>query len=79
MPHFIECSVPSIAYLRGETVTNSPVNLDLCKQIRRTKLAWYPDNGGRPAIRFEGCDAEWAYNTEAEREADFARIIATRS
>lgn len=75
MPHFLECSVPSIRYLRGEARENHAINIDLCKKIRKVQVRWYPDNQGKPAIAFDGCDAEWAFDTENERDAEYARII----
>jgi hypothetical protein len=75
MPTFIECTVPSIIYLRGEVVVNDPVNLDLCKSLHKKNFAWYPDNKGKPAIKFEGCDVEWVYESESQREEDWKRII----
>lgn len=77
MATFIECSVPSIVYRRGQTVENHTVNLDLCQRLRKSKLAWYPDNEGLPAIDFDGCDTKWAFKTEAERDAEYSRIVAT--
>ncbi|WP_373092552.1 hypothetical protein [Zhongshania sp.] len=79
MPYFAKCSLDSIVYMRGETVTNKPVNLALCKSIRKGKFAWYPDNCGRPSILFDGCGVEWAYNSESERDADFDRISGNRA
>lgn len=74
-PYFVECSLPERSY-RQSVITNSAVNLSLCKQIRKSRISWYPDNKGIPSIEFVGCDAEWAYNTDAEREADYNRIIS---
>ena len=75
MIYFIQCSVPSITYLRGDTVYNRPVNLGVCKSIEKSRFAWYPDNTGRAAIQFHGCDTEWVFNNEAERDAEFERIL----
>ena len=74
MPFFAKCSLENFVYRRGETVVNKPVNLSLCKSIRKGKFAWYPDNTGKPSILFDGCDVEWAYNSEEDRDADFERI-----
>lgn len=76
MAHFIKCSTPDITYLRGETVMNHAVNIDLCTKLRKSKLNWYPDNAGRSAIDFDGCDTKWAFETPAERDAEYDRIIA---
>lgn len=78
MPHFIECSIPSIVYLRGETRHNHPVNLDLCKSIHKSKMSWYPDNVGKPSIMFDGADVEWAFDNADDRDSQFARIILER-
>jgi hypothetical protein len=73
-PLFVESSIEGITYLRGEKVTNRPVNLSLCKSIEKSNYAWYPDNRGKPAIRFNGCDVEWVYNQESMRDKDYNRI-----
>jgi hypothetical protein len=75
MANFLECSVPSIEYLRGEIVKNDPVNLDRCKSIEKFQYRWYPDNTGKPAIKFKGCDVEWVYKSESQRDEDWQRII----
>ncbi len=72
---FIECSLPSRPY-GSSVIVNPAVNLGLCKAIRKQRIHWYPDNTGIPSIKFEGCDIEWAYKTDADRDADYARIIA---
>ncbi|MDB5053483.1 MAG: hypothetical protein JWM44_1533 [Bacilli bacterium] len=74
LPYFVTCSFESIVYRRGEKVTNKAVNLGLCKGISRTTFAWYPDNTGKPAITFDGCDIQWAYDKESDRDRDFLRI-----
>ena len=74
MPYFVKCSIESIRYMRGKIVKNRPVNLALCKSIGKGKFAWYPDNTGQPSIVFDGCDVEWAYNDEEERDSDFERL-----
>lgn len=73
---FVECSIPRTKYLRDEFIENHPVNLALCRQLRRKQRCWYPDNDGLPAIDFVGCEAEWVFATEAERESELARLIA---
>lgn len=78
MATFIECSLPSVVYRRGETVTNHPVNIDLCTKVRKSRLNWYPDNVGLPAIDFDGCDAKWTFQTEAQRDAEYSLIIAPK-
>ena len=75
MATFIRCSVPEITYLRGEKITNHPVNIDLCTSIRRDRHSWYPDNEGKPSIEFDGCNARWVYDRDADRDADYERIV----
>lgn len=75
MPYLIECTTPEITYLRGNTVVNKVVNLDLCKNLYKSTLNWYPDNVGKPAITFDGCDVQWVFNTDKDRDAEFSRII----
>lgn len=75
MAHFIEPSKQFVTYLRGETIFNHPVNVDLCTSVRRDRHKWYPDNKGLPSIEFEGCDKRWVYDTDAERDADFQRVL----
>ena len=74
MTYFAKCSLESFLYRGGETVVNKPVNLALCKSIRKGNFAWYPDNTGKPSILFDGCDVEWAYNSEEARDKDFERL-----
>lgn len=76
MAHFLQCSTPDITYLRGEKVVNHPVNIDLCTKLRKSALRWYPDNAGRASIEFDGCDARWAFETTAQRDAEYDRILA---
>lgn len=75
MPYFIECKTPSIKY-RGQTVENIPVNLDLCKSVKKSNFIWYPDNTGKPAITFKGNDVEWAFDSTSDRDREFSRVIA---
>jgi hypothetical protein len=75
MAEFIECTVPVCTY-RGRGLPNEPVNLARCTALSRTVVRWYPNNEGLPAIHFKGCDETWAFPTAAEREAEWARIIA---
>jgi hypothetical protein len=73
-PFFAKCSLESFQYMRGEVVENKPVNLSLCKSIKKGKFAWYPDNEGKPSILFNGCGVEWAYHSKQDRDDDFERI-----
>ena len=78
-PWFVECSVPSVRYLRGETVNNNPVNISLCTSIRKGQYRWYPDNEGLPSIVFDGCEVKWVYNSAKERDLDFENIVKNHS
>lgn len=74
-PFFTQCSVPSIRYLRGQAIENLPINLSLCTAIKKFNFAWYPDNVGRPAIRFLGCDLEWVFDKDVDRDIEYDRIL----
>lgn len=76
MAYFIKSSIDGITYRRGEFVRNDPVNIDLCKSISKEKFAWYPDNTGKPSIKFHGCKTEWVYDNKQDRDADFERVAA---
>ena len=76
-PFFIKCSVERIDY-RTKALENIPVNISICKSICKRKFAWYPDNTGKPSIRFNGCGVEWVYNSEAERDLEFDKISNNR-
>lgn len=73
-PFFIECTVPSVVY-RGTTQNNDPVNLTFCISITKGRLQYYTDNEGIPTIVFRGTSVSWTYKTEAERDADYDRIM----
>lgn len=73
-PLFIESSTKHVTYLRGEKIINNPVNISLCKSIKRSVFAWYPDNVGKPSIKFNGCDVEWVYDHETQRDEDYVKI-----
>jgi len=79
MVYFVKCATPQIKYLRGETIVNNPVNLALCTELAKTREAWYPDNKGKPAIKFMGCNTEWVYDDERTRDADFDRLSSIQS
>ena len=73
---FITPRIPFIKY-HNSVIHNNPVNLSLCTNIEKSKLAWYPDNYGKPAITFHfnsESDVQWVYNTEEDRDMDFAGI-----
>lgn len=73
--HFIQCDTPQIIY-RHSPVQNNPVNLALCKSIEKGRLNWYPDNEGKPTIKFNGCDMEWTFYTDEERDLEFDKIAS---
>jgi len=73
MANFVRPSVNSVKY-RQYTLDNIPVNIELCTSIKKFQEAYYPDNFGKPAIKFNGCEVRWVYLTEKERDADFERI-----
>ncbi len=75
MSRFITCSIDRRMYGSSELI-NHAVNIDLCRKIQKSRLQYYPDNTGIPSIKFAGCDAEWVYKTDAERDADYLRIIS---
>jgi len=77
-PYFIECSITEIKYLRGDTYTNQSVNLALCTSVGKMQVKWYPDNTGKPGIFFVGCDQQWSFDTEKERDAEFAKIMSIK-
>jgi hypothetical protein len=79
MVYFVKCTTPEIKYLRGDVIVNSPVNLALCTELVKTREAWYPDNTGKPAIGFNGCNTKWVYATEKDRDADFEWLSSIRT
>ena len=73
-PFFTVCATESLRY-RNRDFHNWPVNLSLCMHIQKDRYSIYPDNVGKPAIEFIGCELTWIYNTEKERDEDFDRIL----
>lgn len=74
LPCFMTCTYTGVEY-RGEFLENPPVNLTLCTTLIKTKVKWYPDNKGIPAIKFKGCDTTWVFVTEERRDREIKRII----
>ena len=76
MATFMDCGgeYSSIMY-NGSTITNDPVNIDLCTSMTKGRLKYYPDNIGLPTIKFNGCASKWVFNDEAVRDAHMALII----
>ena len=77
MANFIRPNVDSVTYLRGAVIENHPVNIDRCKRISKARENWYPDNTGKPAIKFHGCDCKWVFDTDEERDQQFDEIVST--
>lgn len=73
-PYFVSSIVPYVHY-RGVKLHNKAVNLALCASIEPSRIYAYPDNEGIPSLKFNGCDAEWAFNTEDGRNSDYERIL----
>ena len=73
---FISSSVEGIHYMKGEFVENYPVNLNICKSIKKSRFAWYPDNIGRPAISFVGCDVQWVYDNTEDRDNEWNQLVS---
>jgi len=72
-PLFVKCSRPEVTY-RGERIVNRPVNISLCKSVSKDRVKWYPDNKGLPSMRLHGCDTEWVYPYEEERDRDYELV-----
>jgi len=77
-PHFLDCSVPNITYLQGQKYINQTVNLGLCTSIGKMQVKWYPDNQGKPGIFFVGCDVQWAFDSEKDRDAEYSKIVSIK-
>lgn len=69
------CGVARVTYLRGDIIVNRPVNMALVTKIEKTQTRWYPDNTGKPALSFFGVDETWTFDTVAERDAEYDRVI----
>lgn len=72
---FHEPLTSSITYLRGAVHENPPVNMSLVEAVRKSRMCWYPDNNGKPSIVFEGTKVVWAFDNEADRDGEFARVL----
>jgi hypothetical protein len=73
---FIQCSQPVNTYFRERP--NSPVNIDLVAEVQREQYKLYPDNEGRPAIRFSfpgNSYTHWVYADAASRDKEYENII----
>ena len=75
MAKFVECSLAGRPYGRDGHITNHAVNIDLCTSLRKSRVHWYPDNTGIPSIKFEGCDTEWVFYNDKQRDEEYARLI----
>ena len=79
MTKFINCSCENANY-KGYRQHNSPVNIELVRQVVKIRERYYPDNEGTPAIKFifgEKDNIIWAYDKhqEKERNADYEKIV----
>jgi hypothetical protein len=73
---FVTPPEQEIQYVRGEIINNWPVNLELCTELVKIRVRWYPDNRGLPGIKFNGCDSEWAFTSEEERDQVFNSLAS---
>ncbi len=79
-PFFVKCTVPSVRY-REHTILNNPVNMSLCSELGKGKLAYYPDNVGLPTIQFLGTgnehttQSQWTFESEAQRDIAIDSIL----
>jgi len=39
-----------------------------CKAIKKSTVAWYPDNIGVFSIKFKGCGEEWVFESKKDRD-----------
>lgn len=63
---------------------NDAVNISLCTGMSkfRTPEEGSPNWSGvhdAPSIKFKGCDIEWVYENEKDRDKEYATIIAAYS
>lgn len=60
MARFIKCTVPRIHRDYYGEITNHPVNIDLCTQVKKIdeQDGW---GGSNFAIEFVGCGVTWYY------------------
>jgi len=47
---------------------NNIINLYNCKAIKKSTVAWYPDNIGVFSIKFKGCGEEWVFESKKDRD-----------
>jgi hypothetical protein len=73
---FTRCSIASVIYSRNTTLYNNPVNLTNCFFFYKSKYAEYPDNRGKPTIRFVfGVErTDWTFDTEEDRDKEFESL-----
>lgn len=74
-PFFLECTLPGRAYMHSH-ITNKAVNLSICKSITKARIHWYPDNTGIPSLKFDGCDVEWGFSSDSQRDKEYDRIMS---
>lgn len=73
-PYFVQPTYKIVRY-RQYDETNHPVNISLCQGLVEFQEAYYPDNFGIPALRFQGCYIRWIFPDEEERQKEIDRII----
>lgn len=73
-PYFLQPTHKIVQYRQYNEI-NHPVNISLCKGLVEFQEAYYPDNTGIPALRFEGCDIRWIFSDEEDRKKEIDRII----
>lgn len=76
MIRFVVSEIAEITYLWGEKIKNRPVNIGLCTSITKSRENWYPDNVGKPSMIFKGCNAQWVFDNEQDRDKEYERILS---
>jgi len=69
MPYFLKCDVDEYTH-HDCTYHNNPVNLNLCRSIRKLKIS------GESYIQFDGNDVTWRFKTEDERDYEYNRVLS---
>ena len=76
---FIKSKQADWEYRQGRIISNNPINVSLIASFSRARLAWYPDNEGRPAIQFYNSAGEkmafWSYQYESGFQADWVMLM----
>jgi hypothetical protein len=72
-PAFTRCSCESVRFSSEGIIYNPPINLAFCVAV--IKSEYIGISFSRPSIKFTGCDIEWVYKNEGDRDRDFIRIV----